>query len=104
MPALATNSGNTLRVAVRNSAGTLVAPATITLHWKIGRHGDETTVAQASLTNVSTGIYTYEINPEDDGEYLGDNVLIFYEWVTTSPSYVERGKFAISTSYFTYAR
>jgi len=104
MPSLATNSANTLKLTIRNSAGTLVDPVTITLHWKLGRDGIETTIAKASLTRVSTGIYTYEITPEDDGEHVGDNVLIYYEWVTTVPAYVERGRFAMSTSQFTYAR
>jgi hypothetical protein len=104
MPSLATNSGNVLTITIRDDDGELVAPATIYLVWKLGRNGEETTVTQGSLTNVSTGVYTYTVTPEDDGEYEGENVLLYYEWVTTVPSYVERGKVALSSSLFTYAR
>lgn len=104
MPSLATNSGNVLTITIRDDDGDLVAPSTIVLHWKLGRTGDETTVAQGSLTNPSTGVYTYTVTPEDDGGYEGENVMLNYEWVTTVPAYVERGKVALSTSDFIYAR
>lgn len=104
MPSLATNSGNVLTITIRDDDGALVDPSTIYLVWKLGRTGDETTVLQGSLTHVSTGIYTYTVTPEDDGSYCGNNVLLIYEWVTTVPSYVERGKVALSTSLFSYVR
>lgn len=100
MPSLATNSANTLTVTVRNTLGALVDPTTISLTWKLGRYGDETIVAQASLTHVSTGVYSYEVTPEDGGEFKGFPVHLFYEWTMTNPNYVERGKVALSSSEF----
>lgn len=104
MPSLATNSGNLLIITIRDDDGALVDPSTIYLVWKLGRTGDETTVAQGSLTHVSTGVYTYTVTPADDGSYCGDNVLLLGEWVTTVPSYIERFKVALSTSLFKYVR
>lgn len=101
MPSLATNSDSTLTIQVRNTAGTLVDPNTITLRWRLGplaSCGSWTTVAQASLTHVSTGIYSYTVNPTDDGRYQGAPVYLRYEWIMTNPNYVERGKVALSTT------
>lgn len=98
MPSLATNSDNTLTISVRNTSGTLVDPATISLRWKLGPRGDWTTVSQGSLTHVSTGVYSYTVNPEDDGSFEGFTVLLTYEWIMTDPNYVERGKVALSST------
>jgi hypothetical protein len=107
MPSLSTNSTVTLTCTVRNTAGTLVDPDTIELVWKLGRNGDETTVAQASLTNSSTGIWSADVVPEDPadsgvsaGVIKGAPAHLYYEFRMTTPTYVERGKVALSTSEF----
>lgn len=107
MPSLSTNSTVPLTVEVRNAAGTLVDPSTIELVWRLGRNGDETTVAQSSLTNSSTGIWSADVVPEDPadshiagGVVKGAPIYLYYEFRMTSPTYIERGKVALSTSEF----
>lgn len=100
MPSLATNSGVVLSVTVRNTAGAVVDPTTIELHWKLGRHGDETTVPMGQLDHDSTGVFSATVNPRDPGNLIGKTILLRYEFRMTNPDYVERGKVAISTSEF----
>lgn len=101
MPSLATNSDNTLTIQVRNTAGVLVDPDTISLRWKLGPLSpcnDWTTVSQGSITHVSTGIYSYTVNPTDDGRYQGAPVYLRYEWNMTNPTYREGDKVALASS------
>lgn len=105
MPSLSTNSAITLTVTVRNSAGSLVDPDTIELVWWLGPNGDETTVTEASMSNPSTGVFTVSVTPEDPvdsgiaaGVVKGAPTFLYYEFSMTNPTYVERGKVALSTS------
>lgn len=107
MPSLSTNSAVTLRIEVRDIEDELVNPDSIELVWKLGRNGDENTVAQADLTHDSTGIYSAEVTPEDPatsgtagGVVRGAAIHLYYEFRMTNPTYIERGKVALSTSEF----
>lgn len=105
MPSLSTNSDITLTINVVNTAGSLVDPDTIELVWWLGRAGSQTTVAQADLTHDDTGIYSGTVTPEDpidssiaSGVVQGGPMLLYYEFRMTNPTYIERGKVAVSTS------
>ncbi len=103
MPSLATNSDNLLPLRVYDrDTGDLVDVTDLTLRWKLGTQGDWTEVALSSITHAGTGIYTYSVNPEDTGSFNGRSVLLRYEWdiETSTFTYVERGKVALSSSEF----
>lgn len=63
-----------LGVAIRNTAGTLVNPSTITLTITLP---DATTVSPTP-TNDSTGLYSYQYTTSQEGRHLA-------RWVTTNP-------------------
>jgi hypothetical protein len=55
-----------VRTEVRDSSGDLVAAAAITMVWKNGLHGTETT---ETPTSISTGIYEASFVPETGGNH-----------------------------------
>lgn len=64
----------TVRATVRDSAGDLVAAAAITMVWKNGPYGTETT---ETPSNVSTGLYEASFVPEAGGNH-------YVRWDTTT--------------------
>jgi hypothetical protein len=63
-----------VRTEVRDAAGALVNASAITMVWKRGQHGTETSVTP---TNESTGIYSAQFVPEAGG-------LHYVRWDTTT--------------------
>lgn len=105
MPGLSTNSDITLSVEIRDTDGTLTDPTDVELVWWLGKSGDQTTVAMASLSHDGTGLFSSVVNPEDpidssvaSGVVQGGPMLLYYEFRMTNPTYIERGKVAVSTS------
>ena len=69
----------------------LFDPATVTLKWRQGKCGSDTT---AAVSNPSTGVYTTDIAiPNENGN-------IYYRWGTTSPVIVEEGWFKVKHGRF----
>lgn len=74
MPMYYPGSTIPVRTEVRNSAGDLTNAAAITMVWKNGLQGTETT---ETPTNVSTGLYEASFVPEAGGNH-------YVRWDTTT--------------------
>lgn len=100
MTILATRSDNIVTCTIVDDDGVAMDPQDIELWWKLGPDGQNYMVPAGSLTHDSTGVYSYAINPPDEGQFNGRTATVYYEFRLVSPDYTTRGKFGVNTSVF----
>lgn len=72
--------------------------ATVSLVWKIGTRGEETT--ETAYRNDETGTYVFTVTPYVFTWTPGEGGMLYYEFRCTDPEYIERGQVAVQGSVF----
>lgn len=91
MPNVTQGSAVELTFYVESPFGIPANAASAELRWKMGAHGEETTVT--TYTNTTVGTYVFTITPDKGG-------ILYAEFRATDPDYREMYQVAVEGSQF----